>query len=214
MDFQTIFFDLDGTLTDSAPGITNAIIYARKKWGLPPGKNEDYYKFIGPPMPQSFQDYWGFSQPEAERFLADYREYFTSVGLFENRVYDGIPELLAELRQRGRRLFIATTKPTESSVRIAERFGLAPFFELISGSGQTGDNSKAGVIAYARDWGHVDMTSAVMVGDRRHDVEGARACGIDCIGVSYGFGGRRELEEAGAKWIADSVSQLAQLLLA
>lgn len=213
MDFQSIFFDLDGTLTDSAPGITNAIIYARKKWGLPTGPPADYYKFIGPPMPQSFQDYWGFSRPDAERFLADYREYFMEKGLFENSVYDGIPALLQSLKDQGRRLFIATTKPTESSLRIAERFGLTPYFELISGSNPERDNTKADVIAYARDRCQVDMSSAVMVGDRRHDVEGARACGIDCIGVTYGFGSRQELEEAGAKWIADSIFSLAALLL-
>lgn len=212
MDFRHIFFDLDGTLTNSAPGITNAIIYARKKWGLPVGENADYYSFIGPPMPESFQEYWGFSREEAVRFLADYREYFGERGLFENEVYPGIPELLKALRADGRRLYIATTKPTGPSLRIAERFGLAPYFDVISGSSDTGRHTKYDVIRSARDEGRADMSSAVMIGDRRHDVEGAHRHGIPCIGVTYGFGGREELLAAGADYMADTVEELKALL--
>ena len=211
--FRSIFFDLDGTLTDPALGITNAIIYARKKFGLEPGKNQDYYKFIGPPMPDSFMEYFGLSRPEGERMLSYYREYFSELGLFENRVYPGIPELLSDLKAAGCRLFIATTKPTVFSLRIAERFGLSPYFEMVSGSEMQGDNSKTRVIRNARDACHVDMTSAVMVGDRFHDVEGAKNTGIPCIGVTYGFGGREELETAGADFLADTVEELREILL-
>ena len=214
MRWNSIFFDLDGTLTDPAPGITNAIIYARKKWGLPCGPNSDYYKFIGPPMPQSYCDFWGMSHEDAVRFLADYREHFGTIGLFENEVYPGILELLRDLKAGGTRLFVATTKPTEFSVQIAERFGFLEYIELVSGScldGQRGQ--KADVIAYARDTCGVDMNRAVMVGDRQFDVEGAKLCGIPCIGVSYGYGSREELEAAGADWIADSVEELRAILL-
>ena len=145
MGFQHIFFDLDGTLTDPAPGITNAIIYARKKWGLDPGENKDYYKFIGPPMPKSYEEFWGFSPEDARRFLADYREYFGDVGLFENEVYPGIPALLEDLKAQGRHLYVATTKPTGLSLRIMERFGLAPYFDIVSGSDPEKDDTKADV---------------------------------------------------------------------
>ncbi len=213
MRYKHIFFDLDGTLTDPALGITNSIIYARKKWGLDPGENKDYYKFIGPPMPRSYEQFWGMPHEEAVRFLATYREYFGTVGLFENEVYPGIPELLAALKERGCKLYMATTKPTGFSTRIAERFGLLPYFEIISGSQPSGDNTKADVICFARDTCGVDMASAVMVGDRLYDVEGAHACAIPCIGVCYGYGGREELTAAGADHIVDTVEDLRALLL-
>ena len=212
--YSTIFFDLDGTLTDPALGITNAIIYALKKWGLPAGPNEEYYKFIGPPMPRSFEEFFGMSPEDAKRFLNDYREYFAEIGLFENKVYPGILSLLERLKAAGCRLFIATTKPTVFSERIAEKFGFASYFELISGCCLNGERGlKREVIAWARDTRGVDMTGAVMVGDRRHDVEGAHSCGIPCIGVTYGYGGREELRAAGADAIVDSVEELAALLL-
>ena len=213
MRYKHIFFDLDGTLTDPALGITNSIIYARKKWGLDPGENKDYYKFIGPPMPRSYERYWGMSHDDAVRFLATYREYFGTVGLFENEVYPGIPELLAALKERGCKLYMATTKPTGFSTRIAERFGLLPYFEIISGSQPSGDNTKADVIRFARDTCGADMSCAVMVGDRLYDVEGAHECSIPCVGVCYGYGGREELAAAGADHIVDTVADLREFLL-
>jgi phosphoglycolate phosphatase len=214
MAYSHIFFDLDGTLTDSAPGITNAIIYARKKWGLPAGTNADYYKFIGPPMPESYEQFWGFSHEDAVRFLADYREYFSQKGLFENNVYPGILSLLQDLKAAGRHLYIATTKPTEFSQRIADKFGFSQYFDIISGAGLTSDNTKYDVIRNARDACGVDMADAVMVGDRFHDVEGAHAHHIPCIGVTYGFGSREELTQSGADFIVDTVDELGALLLA
>lgn len=213
MLWQTVFFDLDGTITDSAPGITNSIIYARKKWGLPVGPNAEYYKFIGPPMPQSYEEYWGFSHEDAVRFLEDYREYFADRGLFENDVYPGIMELIAALRAAGRTLLIATTKPTGFSERIAERFGFAPYFDTISGSNLHDTNTKYAVIEAGRAAMGVDMSSAVMVGDRAHDVEGAHQHGIPCIGVTWGFAAPGELEEAGADYIVDTAADLQGLLL-
>lgn len=215
MRWEHIFFDLDGTLTDPAPGITNAIIYGRKKWGLPCGPNEEYLKFIGPPMPQSYVDFWGMSPEEAVEFLKAYREYFSTVGLFENKVFPGIPELLKKLKNAGCRLYIATTKPTVYSVQIAEKFGFAEYFEIISGCGLDGTRGeKWEVIDYARQVCGADMSKAVMIGDRLHDVEGARICGIDCIGVSYGYGGRAELEQAGALHVVDTVEELGEYLFA
>jgi phosphoglycolate phosphatase len=213
MAFQHIFFDLDGTITDSSLGITNAIMYARKKWGMPPGTNADYYKFIGPPMPESFEQFWGMSHADALAFLDDYREYFSTVGLFENQVYPGMPELFQALKAAGRHLYIATTKPTEFSQRIADKFGFSRYFDMISGAGMADQNSKYLVIENARRACSVPMENAVMVGDKLHDVEGAHAHHIPCIGVTYGFGGREELTDAGADYLVDTVAQLQALLL-
>ena len=215
MRFEHIFFDLDGTLTDPAPGITNAIIYARKKWGLDPGKNEDYYKFIGPPMPKSYETYWGMSPEDAARTLVYYQEYYTDKGLFENAPYPGMAETLQSLSDAGLRLYVATSKPTFMSVRILEKFDLAKYFVTISGSDPSQpDSTKADVIRAARDAFGVDMARAVMVGDRSYDVEGAHACAIPCVGVLYGYGSREELTAAGADYIAESVGDLGRILLA
>ncbi len=215
MRFEHIFFDLDGTLTDPALGITNAIIYARKKWGLDPGKNEDYYKFIGPPMPKSFETYWGMSREDAAQTLAYYREYYTDVGLFENAPYPGMAETLQRLSDAGAKLYVATSKPTFMSVRILEKFDLAKYFVTISGSDPAQpDSTKADVIRAARDQFGVDMAKAVMVGDRSYDVAGAHECAIPCVGVLYGYGGRDELTAAGADYIAESVADLGRILLA
>lgn len=213
MKYEHIFFDLDGTLTDPALGITNSIIYARKKWGMEPGVNSDYYKFIGPPMPKSYEEFWGMPHEDAVRFLATYREYFGTVGLFENEVYPGMLELLAKLKEAGCKLYVATTKPTGFSERIAEKFGFRQYFEIVSGSVPSGDSTKAEVIRFAEKTCAVDMKNAIMVGDRLYDVVGAHACGIPCIGVTYGYGGREELESAGADFIAESVAELGDILL-
>ncbi len=215
MRFDHIFFDLDGTLTDPGVGITNAIMYARKKRGLDPGRNEDYYKFIGPPMPQSFVEYWGVSLDEAKAILADYREYYAPKGIFENSVYPGIPQALAALQAAGCKLYVATSKPTYMSEQIVERFGLAQYFLTVSGSDpDRADSTKADVIRAARDKFGIDMARAVMVGDRSFDALGAAQCGIPCVGVGYGYGSREELLSAGAEYVAGTPADLAAYLLA
>lgn len=214
MRFGSILFDLDGTLTDPALGITNAIIYARKKWGLDPGRNEDYYKFIGPPMPQSFTEYWGFSPEDAKSFLVLYREYYTVTGLFENKPYPGMEDLLRRLKAAGQKLYVATSKPTDMSLRILERFGLAPYFQAIVGSDpRKTDSTKTDIIRQVQTAYALDLRRTVMVGDRRYDVIGARQCDIPCIGVLYGYGSRQELEQAGAAAIAETVEDLGDVLL-
>ncbi len=213
MSWTHIFFDLDGTITNSAPGITNAIIYARKKWGMEPGTNADYLKFIGPPMPRSYEEFWGFSHEDAVRFLADYREYFAERGLFENEVYPGVIELLDALKNAGKRMYVATTKPTGFSERIAEHFGFAQYFDMVSGSSLTADNTKYDVIENARKACGADMSDAVMIGDKAHDVEGAHKHGIPCVGVTWGFAAPSELEDAGADYIVNTAEELQRLLL-
>lgn len=214
MGFEHILFDLDGTLTDPGEGITGGILYARKKWGLDPGRKEDYYKFIGPPMPQSFEQYWGMSSSEAQAFLACYREYYTTIGLFENQLYPDMEPFLSDLKKAGCQLYVATSKPTFMSVQILEKFGLAPYFTCISGSDpQRKDCTKAEVIQSVLDRYAIPEGSGVMIGDRCFDVEGAHQCSLPCAAVTYGYGSRDELQNAGADFLADTLEDLRQILL-
>ena len=214
--YEDIFFDLDGTLTDSGPGIMNAVEYALSRFGLPSPGREALRAVIGPPLMDSFQNLFGFSEADAGRALRWYREYYTDRGIFENAVYPGIPELLRRLLDRGRRLSMATGKPEAFALRIAEHFGLAPCFTVIAGATMDGRRSaKEDIIRGAMDrLGCRDAGRVLMVGDRKHDVCGAQRCGIDCLGVLYGYGSREELTAAGARYLAESPAQAGDLILA
>lgn len=214
MSKRYILFDLDGTLTDPGPGITNSVAYALAKYNIHPASREELYPYIGPPLTQSFREYHGLSVEEAEQALAYYREYFSVHGLFENEVYPGITALLTQLRERGDSLIVATSKPEEFTHRILEHFDLANYFAFVGGN--TLDEArptKESVIRYIMEK-YPDMTAenTVMVGDRRYDIEGAHACGLSAIGVLYGYGDRVEMETAGAEQIVASVEELAGLL--
>lgn len=211
----TVLFDLDGTLTDPGLGITNSILYALDKMGFPKPPREDLYPFIGPPLTESFQKYCGMTAEQAEEALRVYREYFSVTGLFENSVYDGIPEMLDSLRKAGLRLCLATSKPEVYARRIVERFDLARCLDFVGGATLTGErNAKADVIAYVLAETGTPAGQTVMVGDRRHDAEGAAAHGIPCIGVLWGYGDETELRAAGAAQIASDPGELARLILA
>lgn len=215
MRFRHILFDLDGTLTDPAVGICSSIMFALKKGGYPVGKISDYYKFIGPPLLSSLQQYCGVSPEEANRLLGYYRERFSAVGMFENKVYPGIPLLLAELRAAGASLILATSKPEVFAERILEHFELAKYFDCIAGSDLEGARAqKSQVIDYAlQKHGVAGRGNCVMVGDRLYDIEGARANGLHSIGVLYGYGGEEELRSAGADVIVWTVEELGRFLL-
>ena len=212
--YNTVLFDLDGTLTDPAVGITNSVAYALNKWGIEVPDRTELYKFIGPPLVDSFCKYYGFSKDDAELSVKYYREYFADKGLFENSVYDGVPEMLSELKSRGKRLIIATSKPEVFSKRIVEHFDLDKYFDFLAGA--TLDSSrvkKADVIAHAlKSCDITDLSSVVMVGDREHDVIGAAHFSIDSIGVLYGYGDREELESAGVTYIAQTVSDILNII--
>ena len=213
--YPYLFFDLDGTLTDPGEGITNAVMYALQKSGIPLPPREQLYPFIGPPLKDSFAQYYGLTGESNARAIADYREYFQAKGLFENAVYPGIPQLLARLQGQGRRLVLATSKPQAFAEKILEHFGLSPYFTHIAGASFDDSRSeKDQVIAYALGLcGRPDPADVLMIGDRRYDVEGARRNGLDCLGVLFGYGSREELTAAGAKYLADSVDGLGRLLL-
>lgn len=203
---EIILFDLDGTLTDPGLGITNAVMYAFRKYGMEVPPRQELYSFIGPPLKQSFMRWCGFDEAEGEQAVKYYREYYRDKGLLENEVYDGIEDMLKALREKGKRLAVATSKPEEFARRILEHFGLAQYFEVIAGD--TMDfkrNTKSDVIASALERLNVtDRSQIIMVGDREHDVIGAKAQDLPCIGVLFGYGSREELEVAGAKYIAQT----------
>lgn len=212
--YQHILFDLDGTLTDPGLGITNSVIYALNKFHIDAPDRSALYRFIGPPLLDSFMEFYGFSEEQSLLAVRYYREYFQVRGLYENEVYSGIPEVLAALKARGRTLLLATSKPEEYAVEILRHFHLYQYFDFIAGATMDGSRSrKADVIAHALDIGRVSpLSSAVMVGDREHDILGAGQIGLDSIGVLYGYGSEAELQAAGATYIARQPSDLLSLI--
>lgn len=212
--FKYIFFDLDGTLTNPAEGITNSVAHALKYYGISVSDKTQLYKFIGPPLAQSFSEFYGFSPDRAKEAVDKYREYFADTGIFENKVYDYIPEVLSKLKKAGFSLAMATSKPEVFAKRIADKFELTQYFDFIGGS--LLDNSrtdKGEVIEYVLSSLKADREKTIMVGDRSHDILGAKKCSVKSVGVLYGFGNREELEKAGADYIAETPTQLGNLLL-
>ena len=195
----TIFFDLDGTLTDPKPGITRSIRYALQKLDHPVMPTEDELTWcIGPPLRSSFVKLLG--EDSADRAVSLYRERFSDIGLYENRVYDGIGEILTTLGQSGHRLFVATSKAHVFADRIIDHFGLRPHFSRVFGAELDGTRAdKSHLLAYALKETATEPADAVMIGDRSHDMIGAGNNGIKGIGVLYGYGNRDELIGAGAR---------------
>lgn len=209
-----MLFDLDGTLTDSAPGILNSIRHALGRLDLPVPDEPVLRRFIGPPLRDGFRDILGFAPPLVEQAITEYRVYFSDRGLYENALYPGVAELLTALRDRGVVLALATSKPQVFAERIVEHFDIAQHFHAISGAALTGGRQhKPEIIGHAREvLGLAPDAPAVMVGDREHDVHGAHAHGMVSIGVTWGYGSVAELEAAGVTAIADDVATLAALL--
>ena len=214
--FDYIFFDLDGTLTDPAQGITNSFIHALKFFGREIPSYEELCKLIGPPLPYSFEIILGFPKEKVMEAVAKYREYFATKGLYENKVYDGIPELLQNLKEQGRHLVVATSKPEEYSIKIIEHFNLSKYFDYVCGSLMDESRSKKSeVIAYALErcgLGENDKSRVLMVGDRFHDIEGAKQNGLKSCGVLFGYGSHTELVDAGADYIVEDVNELLKQL--
>jgi phosphoglycolate phosphatase len=195
---DAIFFDLDGTLTDPKPGITRSIQYALDKLGQPTIPAEDELTWcIGPPLRASFVKLLG--EGSADLAVAHYRERFSDIGLYENAVYAGVEDVLTALRQSGHRLFVATSKAHVYATHIIDHFDLRQYFERVFGSELDGTRAdKSDLLAYALKTTSVDSSRATMIGDRSHDMIGARNNGIRCIGVLYGYGSEQELTAAGA----------------
>jgi len=213
--YDVILFDLDGTLTDPKPGITKSVAYALARFGIEVDDLDALTPFIGPPLPESFRRYYGFDAEKARRAVGYYREYFAETGLYENAIYPGIPELLARLVARGKRPFVATSKPTVYAERVLEHFGLARHFErILGGELDLSRSDKVAIIAdilAARPG--VAREAVVMVGDREHDIIGARGNRVDAIGVLYGYGTADEIRAARPTHVAATVERLGDLLL-
>ncbi len=216
--FQNLLFDLDGTLTNSGEGITKCVQYALKAQGIDEPDLKKLEVFIGPPLRDSFMKYYGMTKEAAEAGVEKYRERYTDIGIWENSVYDGMIDLLHDLRADDRRLGMATAKPEVFALRIAERFGFNPYLTDITGCSLDGKtDKKALVVAAALEKWQLTTPekkkTVVLIGDRREDVLSAHANGIACIGVGFGFGSYEELKEAGADYYAKDMAALRKLLL-
>ena len=216
MSWETILFDLDGTLTDPAEGITKAVEVALNHYGITVEDRSTLNKFIGPPLDESFPEFYGFNEEQVREATRVFREYFGRQGWAENIPYLGIDKLLSDLKAAGKKLIIATSKPEEFAVRIMNHFGLAQYMDVIAGASTDNQEGakKANVIRKALQRAGVeDLSSVVMVGDRRHDVAGGHEVGLKVIGVLYGYGDRAEHEAAGADYIVEDIPSLEKLLL-
>lgn len=216
MPYQYMLFDLDGTLTDPGLGITNSVMHALRQMGAAVSERSALYPFIGPPLKDSFHRFFAFTEEQCQEAIRYYREYFKRQGIFENEVYEGICELLAGLKKEGKTLAVATSKPEVFAIQILKYFDLFQYFDLVAGATLDGSRSeKADVIRYALEQlGLPDKSAVLMVGDREHDILGAKENGLASIGVLYGYGSREELRKAGAAWIVETPEEILSVLSA
>jgi len=213
--YEFILFDLDGTLTDAGPGILNCIEYALTDQGIELPERSDMRTFLGPPLAVTFREHFNMSDAQITQAIDKYRERYHDLGMFENSVYDGVPELLQSLQASGIRMATATSKPEYSATRILQHFELDQYFEFIGASSLDGSrDSKSSVIHHTltTTGAHPTTNSMIMVGDRHHDVDGAREHGIDTIGVLWGYGDHDELSCAGATEIVHTPQELLAAL--
>lgn len=213
--FSYILFDLDGTLSDPKEGITKSFQYALKHFGIKLDNLDELEPVIGPPLKSSFMNFYHLNEKDAVVAIEKYRERFGKIGLYENEIYPGIKELLQDLVKRGYQIAIASSKPTEYVEQICEYFQIKEYFHHIIGSFMDGRRvEKEEVVEEAiAQFGTISKDEIVMVGDRKFDVIGAHDRGLKAIGVTYGYGGREELTEAGADYLVDNVEELRKILL-
>lgn len=214
-NYTHIFFDFDGTLMDTSEGIYESFDYALKKFGLEPLDHSEYDKMIGPPLVESFKTYFGFDEEKAQKGKDVYREYYTPIGLYQLKVYDGIPELLKKLYDGGKKLYVATSKPERFAKELLEKYNLSKYFTLIAGADIDETRvTKVEIINYALSVSGIeDKSSVLMVGDRLYDAKGAAQAGIDCQGILWGFGSHEELMEAGCIGTTKTPEELGNEIL-
>lgn len=211
--FDTILFDLDGTLSQSAEGITKSVQYMLEKFGIFEPDLKKLERFIGPPITQSLKDFYGFDDEKAWQGVLYYRERFESKGVFENEPYDGVEELLRILKKAGKTLAVATSKPQPQTDKILKRYKFDTYFDCIMGPDPASkDSTKGKVIREVLSRLDCNKSKTVMVGDKSHDIIGAKENGIKSIGVLYGYGSRQELESSGADFIVKDINELKSLL--
>ena len=214
-DFQYILFDLDGTLTDSGEGIIKAVQYSLKYFDIEVEDLNDLRKFVGPPLRDSYKNFYDFNDEKAEIGISKFREYYIEKGIYENKVYDGIEEMLKTLKDNGKNLIIATSKPEVHAKIVLDHFELTKYFDFICGADLEETRvKKSDVIKYAIETAEIkDLSKAIMIGDREHDIIGARENGLKCIGVLYGYGDVVELTQARADFIAKKTTDILNILL-
>lgn len=215
--YQYIFFDLDGTLTDPREGITKSVQYALGHMGIEETDLTKLLPFIGPPLLESFQEYYDFTDGEARKAVEYYREYFSETGVFENLLFDGVKELLTSLKAHGKVIAIASSKPEVFVQMILEHFEVAHYFDYICGGSMDESRLKKEEVIEEllrrMQLPGEEKKKILMVGDRKHDVEGAARFGIPCLGLSMGFAAEGELEQAGAVAVVDSMKELEEFIL-
>ncbi len=212
--YKYLLFDLDGTLTDSAPGILRSAAYALEHFGIKVDDLNDLYPFVGPPLEDSFMEFYHFSEEDALRAVDIYHKRYERKGVYENAPFDGADKCLDTLRGMGFRLALATSKPQDMTDVVIDHFGLRRHFDFIGARANDGGlRTKAEVITHTlRSLGADDLDKAVMIGDRKYDINGAKAAGIDSIGILLGYGSREELVAAGADYVVDGYESLIKLL--
>jgi phosphoglycolate phosphatase len=212
--YKTVLFDLDGTLTDSKEGIVNSIKYSLNKLNYMETEEEKFNKFIGPPLKESFKKFCGFDDEKTESAIKYYREYFTEKGMFENRIYDGILNILKDLKSNNMKIILATSKPMAYAKKILSFVKADSFFTDIIGSNLDGTMSdKSEIIAYILKKHGLKKSETVMVGDRSHDIIGANKNGIDAVGVLYGYGDIEELSSYNPAFIVKTADELKDIIL-
>ncbi len=213
--YTHLFLDLDGTLSDSAPGIVRSAQYALEAFGIHVDNLDDLLCFVGPPLEESFQEFYHLTPSQADEAVKVYRRRYEKIGVFENALYPGIPQFLDKARQAGKVLMVATSKPQRMADLVLSHFGIADRFAFVGGREDSSRRTKEEVIRYVmKENGLTRTEDIVMIGDRKHDVLGAKAVGLDSVGVLYGYGSRDEFQAAGATYIVDTLKELEELLLA
>lgn len=214
MPFSYVLFDLDGTLTDSGPGIMHAAAYALKQFGIEESDPQRLRRFIGPPLSDAFPALYGFSYEDTQEAIRQFRLYYRPKGIYENQPYPGIASCLTQLKARGKRLAVATSKPQEMAELVLKRFDLWDYFDVVCGASlDESHNRKPGIVDDAlRRLGVRDRSQALMVGDREQDVRGAHENGIACAGVLWGYGSQEEFQKAGAEYIVANHQELLEIV--
>ena len=214
-EYDLIAFDLDGTLTDPSRGLIAGFEYAFRKLGINFGERESLSRFIGPPLFEEWQREFSFTAEEANRAVLLFREYYNVYGWWDNRIYDGIENMLATLKSRGKKIVLATSKPEDTAGKVLKLFSIDKYFDFIGGAAtHKSRDKKWEVLQYSLDSvGFTDKDRAILVGDRRFDAEGAKTVGIDSMGVLWGHGSENEINSSGFTFVANSVNDLIKILI-
>ena len=213
--YDTIAFDLDGTLTNPERGLIASFVYALGKMGVDYGEKAELKRFIGPPIYEEWQRCFGFTPEESAKALLIFREYYSVYGWWDNEIYPGVKEMLERLKRAGKKIILATSKPEIFAKKVLDLFDISKYFDFIGGAAtdKTRDK-KSEVLEYSlHGVGVYDHSRAILVGDRIYDAEGAKLCGIDSLGVLYGHGSESEVRSAGFTYIVNNVDDIADLLI-